>query len=59
MELIIGLSTTAVFWITAAVVVIRSNKKLKSSRQQSRKHKPAMIRRFHPEVDRLLELELN
>jgi hypothetical protein len=58
MELIIGLSTTAVFWITASIVVIRSNKKLKSSRKPQ-KSVPAKIRRFHPEVDRLLEMELN
>jgi hypothetical protein len=59
MEIIIGLSITTAFWTVAAIVVIRSNKKLRSIRQQPRKHKPAMVRRFHPEVDRLLEMELN
>jgi hypothetical protein len=59
MELIIGLSVTATFWITASVAVIRSNKKLKASRKEPKKNTPVRIQRFHPEVERLLEMELN
>jgi hypothetical protein len=58
MELIIGLSSTAAFWITAAIIVIRSNSKLKTG-HKPKKNTLVRIQRFHPEVDRLLEMELN